>query len=476
MIPKLKTKKQMEVKTMVMLTLRVMFSGGLLMGHVQVVAAQNVESGLEVPGQKGDSENPPGLLEQGRNLVKEGKIEEALLPLRKAADEGDLEAEQLCALLLVKLNRPALFDEARTRLGNAARMGSVVALEEQARLALEGGLGQEPDFDLAKKLLEKAIQQPGASESFFLLGKMAAEGLGRERDPALAVSFMRRGEQAGSSSAMFALGQLYLGEGGLVDRDLPQAEKLLEKAYALKNGEAAFYLGMIEEKLRDGEPNWAKAREWFEKAGQLGNASAFKKLGDYALAEQGSKKEDAFGFYQQAAGLKSAEASYTLGLMYEAGRTVPRDQVAAAAWMRIAADRGHALAQNQLGLWLLSGLGVSPNLKEALNLFEKSALQKYPSAQFNTAILLLNGEETVKEQERALGLLKEAGGKGHAEAAAKLAEFCQSGELMKQDVVEAAYWGAIAGRDERFKELAEQTASQLGPEQKKDLERRLQGP
>lgn len=109
-------------------------------------------------------------------------------------------------------------------------------------------------------------------------------------------------------------------------------------------------------------------------------------------------------------------------------------------------------------------------------LFEKSAAQKVPSAQFNLAMLLLDGKETTEEQERAISLLKEAGNKGHAEASVKLSRFCQSGELMKQDVVEAAYWGAIAGRDERFKELAEQTASQLGPEQKKDLERRLQGP
>jgi TPR repeat protein len=305
---------------------------------------------------------------------------------------------------------------------------------------------------------------------------MAAEGLGRERDAAMAVSFMRRGEEAGSASAMFALGQLYLGEGGLVERDLPQAEELFQKAYARRNGEAAFYLGMIEERLRDGDPDLAKAREWFEKAGQLGNAAAFKKLGDYALAEQGSKKEEAFGFYQKAAGLKSAEASYMLGLLYQSGRTVPEDQVAAAAWMRIAADRGHPLAQNQLALWLLEGLGVSPDFEEAVALFEKSASQGYPSAQFNTAILLLDGEETDEEKKRAVALLEAAAGKEHAEAAAKLAEFYQTGKILEQDLLEAAYWAAKASRDERFKDVAKETAGKLSPQQKAELAARLEKP
>ena len=221
--------------------------------------------------------------------------------------------------------------------------------------------------------------------------------MGRERDPATAISYLRRGEAAGSAEAMVALADLYLGSGGLVDQDIPQAEKLLQQAFALKSGDAAFRLGMIEERLRGEEPDFEKAYEWFQKASELGQASAFKKLADYALAEKKGSKEEAFKLYQTAAGLQSAEAAYDLARLYQSGQTVPEDLVAAAAWMRIAADRGYLLAQNELGMMLLNGRGVTSNFPDSLSYFEKAAAGGLPAAQTNLGILLL--ETSTEDQD-----------------------------------------------------------------------------
>lgn len=432
------------------------------------------------------AENPPGSekespvietktpLEKGRSLANEGKLRESLPFLREAADQGSLEAQEYCALALIRLNDRELYAEAKERLVKAAGEGSIVALEEQGRLALEGGLGDKPDYELARTLLEKAIKSPEASESFYLLGRMAAEGLGRARDSALAVSLLRRGQKAGSSSAMVALGQLFLGEGGLVDRDLPQAERLFLQAFKLKNKEAPFFLGMVEERLRGKEPVWDKALEWFEKASQMGNAKGFRKMGDYALAGRGKEEKEAFGFYQTAAALKDSVAAYTMGLLYQQGRTVPRDQVAAAAWMRIAADLGHAPAQNQLGLWLLKGLGVAPELEEAMVYFEKAANQSFPPGQFNLAVLLLTGGVEEKSDERAITLLKAAAENAYPDAAVELARCYQKGKWVEQSDLEAAYWAALAGKDQRFEELAKETKGKLTATQAAELTRRLE--
>lgn len=453
-----------------------LIGGGMMSAWAQEsqgsAEVEEASSQPAVPG-VGAEEQKITPLARGRALAKEGKLREALPVLREAIDGGSLDAEELYALILVRLDDPALYSEARTRLESAAKKGSLAALEEQGRLALEGGLGAEPDYTRARELLETAIKLPEASESFFLLGKMAAEGLGRGRDAALAVSLMRRGEQAGSASAMLALGQLFLGEGGLVEQDLPQAEELFRKAYERKKKEAAFYLGMIEERLRGEEPAWDKAYQWFKKAAELGSAQALKKMGDYTLAGRGGEEEEAFGFYQTAASLKDAPSAYTLGLLYEQGRTVPKDQVAAAAWMRIAADRGHALAQNQLGLWLLKGLGVAPDFDEALLCFEKSAEQGFPTARFNLAVLLLNGEKEEKEVERALSLLKSAAQGDHPEAAAELSKLHQAGKWLDQDPLEAAYWAARAARDQRFQRLAEEAREVLDASQQQELAERL---
>src|SRR5262245_46617399 len=51
-------------------------------------------------------------------------------------------------------------------------------------------------------------------------------------------------------------------------------------------------------------------------------------------------------WYRKAADLGYAKAQYFLGLMYDAGRGVPNDETEAVKWYRKAADQGFAWAQN----------------------------------------------------------------------------------------------------------------------------------
>lgn len=71
------------------------------------------------------------------------------------------------------------------------------------------------------------------------------------------------------------------------------------------------------------------------------------------------------GDYEQAAKLYSPlaksgnfEAQYILGMMYRAGRGVPRDVNEARKWYQLAAEQGHPLAQFNLGWMYASGKGV----------------------------------------------------------------------------------------------------------------------
>ncbi len=51
--------------------------------------------------------------------------------------------------------------------------------------------------------------------------------------------------------------------------------------------------------------------------------------------------------------------------MYEEGRAVKKDQTLAAKWHQLAAERGEALAQFNLGQRYELGMGVKPDLIEA---------------------------------------------------------------------------------------------------------------
>ncbi|MDP2258696.1 MAG: tetratricopeptide repeat protein [Caulobacter sp.] len=74
-------------------------------------------------------------------------------------------------------------------------------------------------------------------------------------------------------------------------------------------------------------------------------------------------------------------AQYYLGLMYEKGRGVTRDDAEAAQWFRRAADQGHADAQYSLALMYIEGRGVAHDEYEALDWLTLAAQQGHKPAQ-----------------------------------------------------------------------------------------------
>jgi TPR repeat protein len=63
-------------------------------------------------------------------------------------------------------------------------------------------------------------------------------------------------------------------------------------------------------------------------------------------------------WHTRAASKGLANAQYHMGLLYERGEGVPRDEAAAARWYRQAAQQGEAAAQANLGLMYRDGRGV----------------------------------------------------------------------------------------------------------------------
>lgn len=84
-------------------------------------------------------------------------------------------------------------------------------------------------------------------------------------------------------------------------------------------------------------------------ADSLSDANRVYDTGDY---------EKAAKLYSPLAKDGNAEAQYNLGMMYRAGRGVPRDIKEAAKWYRLAAEQGNPLAQFNLGWMYASGKGV----------------------------------------------------------------------------------------------------------------------
>lgn len=96
-----------------------------------------------------------------------------------------------------------------------------------------------------------------------------------------------------------------------------------------------------------------------------------------------------------------ATAQFQLGLWYDLGRGVVRDDPEAVRWYRRAAEQGDAVAQNNLGHVYFSGEGVPPDEAEAVRWFRLTATQGYAPAQLNLTAMYANGDGVAQDLSRA---------------------------------------------------------------------------
>jgi uncharacterized protein YqcC (DUF446 family) len=99
----------------------------------------------------------------------------------------------------------------------------------------------------------------------------------------------------------------------------------------------------------------------------------------------------------KAAERASAEAQYSLGLMYAKGRGVAKDEKTAVPWYTRAAEQGNADAQYGLGWMYANGLGVAKDDRAAVPLYAKAAEQGHVRAQFNLAVMYADGRGVTQD-------------------------------------------------------------------------------
>jgi TPR repeat protein len=168
--------------------------------------------------------------------------------------------------------------------------------------------------------------------------------------------------------------------------------------------------------------------------------------------------EDRLQFDPGAPELQNArvEAAMLLAKMYLTGTGVQRDPVAANRWYARAADYGFVPATSLLGLAAWTGFGGPKNAVLAHDRLKEAAEAGYVPAQYHLARLYYAGAEGVpqdyrqagarlfdlghgvaSDQQRAIGLYKDAAVKGNADAQNALATYFYEGQLVKQDYATA---------------------------------------
>lgn len=142
-----------------------------------------------------------------------------------------------------------------------------------------------------------------------------------------------------------------------------------------------------------------------------------------------------------------AEAQFTLGVIYDEGKGVPRNHEEALKWYRKAADQGHAKAQLIIGAMYFQGNGVLQDYEEAVRWYKKSADQGYSGAQTLLGVMYMEGKGVPENHAEAAKWYRQAAEQGNAVGQYALAVMYKNGDGVPQDYVLSHLWSNLAAAE-----------------------------
>lgn len=110
------------------------------------------------------------------------------------------------------------------------------------------------------------------------------------------------------------------------------------------------------------------------------------------------------------------QAHYHLGLIYRKGYGISQDNQQAVYWFQLAANKGHAIAQNRLGYMYRHGYGVEQSDQRAVMWYTRSANHGYSMAQFNLGSMYRKGYGVDENYDKAISLYRKAARQGNKRA------------------------------------------------------------
>lgn len=348
--------------------------------------------------------------------------EEAVRLLQKAVEKGVPDAERE----LANLTSPdGMLMIGKTILGLRPEFG-------------------EPDREQAAKLMERAAEG-GNAEAQYLMGMLCLNGIGVEQDHEKAVEWFRKGAEGGNEDAINNLAQYDRPEAYNLAANMEFAKKEnadKEKVFRLMKhaaegglATAQSALGLLYIRGYGVWPDYEAGMEWFRKAADQGDENGDKALMQYDKAEGWSRA-----------------ASMEL----QAKDRMP-DREKAYRMMKRAAEAGLASAQNNLGLFYMSGIGVEPDYEAGMEWFRKAADQGYDSAAKN-----------IQMYQSADGLFLAAA--GHSAYAQKTETACPAGYKLLTRAIAAGSAEAVNMQGVMYGGVVKITES-FGQTIEKDYER-----
>ena len=251
----------------------------------------------------------------------------------------------------------------------------------------------------------------------------------------------KTGAEHGDARSMHNLGLAYQ-KGDGIGQDYAKAREWYEKAVVKGDASSMTSLGWIYSNGLGVAHDYVKAREWYEKAAAKGDAIAMFLLGalyneGHGVAQDYAKARE---WYEKAAEKKEASAMASLGWLYENGLGVAQDYARARDWFEKAAEQGEMSAMANLGWLYENALGTGQDYDKAREWYEKGADKGDFNAMFLLGVLYSNGHGVAQDYAKAREWYEKAAAKGDAIAMFLVGALYSNGDGVAQDYAKAREW------------------------------------
>ncbi len=383
---------------------------------------------------------------------------------RLAAEQGDSEAQYHLGLLLLRgqgvtsdAEEAQLWFQKSADSGNAHAQFQVSQYYDrkyQSSQVPEHGINS---FNWLKKACDK-----GSWEAQTKMGQIYLDGLRIDEfeispDQGTAAAWFRRAAKNGSSNANYQLAKL-LDANPKLAKNEEESLDYYKEAAEQGNPDAQYWLGVIYLEGKLTRRNHGLAMELMNKAAQQGQPYA-----EYMIAtelEREGKIQEALSYYARSAKQGFAEADYQIGLIYRFGKVIEADLGKAEYHFTKATKLGHPKAKEER-IILLAEQGDAEyqyyygNLlmkryydgrmhdswehDQAYIWYEKSANQGYAWAQ-NT----MGQKVYLGNPEKAFDWFQQAAHQGLSPAQWNLALMYLEGEVVERNWLTANMWRIIS--------------------------------
>lgn len=342
--------------------------------------------------------------------------------------------------------------------------------------------GKSVDYAKALRYSRIAADR-GDAKAIHNVGYLYLNGHGVSRDYDEAVKWFRKAAEMGSVAGQCNLGYMYY-KGYGVTQNYSEAFKWFKKGADRGDSYSMFWLGLCHEEGHGTPKNLSEALRWYKKAAELGDEEARDKVMklssitsevsedaeiagknpsqiydlayDYDMGQNGKVRDDAkvVKYYTIAAEKGNAKAQCNLGWMYLIGDGVTQDNAKALKWLKMSAEQGYASGQVYYGMMFDWGRGVTQSDTEAVKWYRKAAEQGDSYGQFWYGYMYDSGRGVTQDYAAAVKWYKKAADKGDADAQCNLGLKYEYGQGVAKDLKKAKYWyeKAASQGNERAKE------------------------